>query len=78
MGAYEALQRKPRAILLVAWALAGTDLAGTQAARSVAFNGVRGSDGRYIAAVGSETAFVLAYAIFGQASGQYRLLEMHL
>ncbi len=78
MEAYESLQRKPRAILLVAWTLSGTDLAGSQAARSVAFDGLRGSDGRYIAALGTETAFVLAYAVFGQSSGQYRLLEMHL
>jgi hypothetical protein len=78
MEAYDALHRKPRVILLVAWTLAGTDLAGSQTARLVAFDGVRASDGHYIAALGPETVFVLAYAVFGQSAGQCRLLEMHL
>ena len=78
MLSYEALERRPEAMVLVPWTLAGTDLAGNSAARSVAHDGFRASDGKMIYGIGTEAAFLLAHAIFGRSSDNVRLLEVQL
>lgn len=78
MLSYEALDRSPEAMVLVPWTLAGTDLAGNSAARSVAFEGFRSSDGELVPGIGTEASFLLAHAIFGKSQENVRLLEVKL
>ena len=63
-------------MLLVPWTLAGTDLSGNHAARSVAHEGFRAEDGRLIHGAGTDAVFILAHALFGQSAGLLRLLEV--
>lgn len=76
MQTYEALERKPEALLLMAWTIAGTDISANSVVRSVAFDGFRTPEGQLIEGLGTEATFVLAHAIFGQSNGQLRLLEV--
>lgn len=78
MLSYQALGHSPDAMVLVPWTLAGTDLAGNSAARSVGYEGFRTDDGRMIHGVGTEASFILAHAIFGRAGDNVRLLEVKL
>jgi hypothetical protein len=78
MLSYDALEHAPRAMLLVPWTLAGTDLSGNDAARSAAHDGFRAPDGRMIHGVGPEASFLLAHAIFGRSGDRVRLLEVQL
>lgn len=78
MLSYEALDRTPEAMVLVPWTLAGTELAGNSAARSVGYEGFRADDRRLICGVGTEASFLLAHAIFGRAEDTLRLLEVKL
>ena len=78
MLSYEALDRSPEAMVLVPWTLAGTELAGNSAARSVAYDGFRTSGGKQIPGIGTEASFLLAHAIFGNSNNCLRLLEVKL
>jgi hypothetical protein len=78
MLSYEALDRRPDAMVLVPWTLAGTDLAGNSAARSMAYDGFRTSAGKQIPGIGTEASFLLAHAIFGTSNDSVRLLEVKL
>ncbi len=75
---YESLNHDPHVMVLVPWTLAGTNLVGNETARSVAYNGFRGPDGRMISGIGTDASFVLAHAIFGRISEHVRLLEVQL
>jgi hypothetical protein len=76
MLSYQALDRGPKALVLIPWTLAGTDLAGNTAARSVAYEGFRSADGSLIPGVGTEAVFLLAHAVFGRSQDTVRLLEV--
>ncbi len=78
MLSYQALNRTPEAMVLVPWTLAGTELAGNSAARSVGYEGFRAADNRMICGVGTEASFLLAHAIFGRTEDSLRLLEVRL
>lgn len=78
MLSYQALERGPEAMVLVPWTLAGTELADNTAARSVAYDGFRSTDGKMIYGVGTEASFLLAHAIFGKTADTVRLLEVKL
>jgi hypothetical protein len=78
MLSYQALDRRPEAMVLVPWTHAGTDLAGNSAARSVAYDGFRSSNGQMICGLGTEASFLLAHAIFGRSEDNVRLLEVKL
>jgi hypothetical protein len=78
MLSYQALERTPEAMVLVPWTLAGTDLVGNSAARSIAYDGFRSSNGQMIYGVGNEATFLLAHAIFGGSNDNLRLLEVKL
>ena len=78
METYQALGRRPLVLLLMAWTVAGTDLSGTWAARSVAFEGCQLNGGERIPGLESTRCFVQACAVFGQLGNEQRLLSVQL
>jgi hypothetical protein len=67
------LGEQPMVLLLMTWALAGTDLRGMNEVRAVAHNGFRTSDGLVVPGLGAESSFIVATAVFAGADGRHRL-----
>jgi hypothetical protein len=65
LRAHHELGEQPRVLLLVAWAIAGTDLRGMDEVRAVSHDGFRTSDGLVVPGLGVESRFVLVTAVFG-------------
>jgi hypothetical protein len=75
---YHALDRKPAAVLLLAWTVVGTDLGRLGSVRAVGYEGFRSREGKPVPGVEDPTEFILATAIFGQTNGAWRLQEVCL
>lgn len=69
---------QPRVLILLAWAMAGTNLNNLKSVRSVAHDGFRTSNGLVVRGIGSKSTFILATAVFGMSAGVHRLLEIKL
>ncbi|WP_143177657.1 hypothetical protein [Cystobacter ferrugineus] len=67
------LGEEPRVLLLMAWAIAGTDLRGLDEVRAVSHDGFRTSDGLVVPGLGTESRFVLVTAVFGGPEERRRL-----
>ncbi len=76
LWAHHALRERSRLLLLVGWALAGTDLGDLSEVRAVMANGFRAPDGTPVRGLGPGSAFLLATAVFGDVDGRRRLLEV--
>ncbi len=77
LQAHHALGERPRVLVLLAWAMAGTNLGDLAAVRGVMANGFRTSSGVPVRGLGPRSRFVLATAVFGESEGRSRLLEVH-
>ena len=73
LRAHRDLGERPRVLLLMAWAIAGTDLRGMEEVRAVSHDGYRTSDGLVVPGLGPESKFVLVTAIFGGPEDRRRL-----
>ena len=71
-----ALGERPRLLLLVGWALAGTDLGDLGTVRAVMASGYRADDGTPVPGLEPDSVFVLATAVFGDVDGERRLLRV--
>jgi hypothetical protein len=76
LQAHQALGERPRLLLLVGWALAGTDLGDRDAVRGVMASGFRAADGTPVRGLGRSSAFLLATAVFGDVGGGRKLLAV--
>lgn len=76
LQAHHALGERPRVLVLMAWATAGTNLGDLAAVRSVMANGFRTPTGAPVQGLGLHSRFVLATAVFGEADGRGRLVEV--
>ena len=65
LRAHHELGDQPRVLLLMTWAIAGTDLRGLDEVRAVSYDGFRTSDGLVVPGLGAESRFVLVTAVFG-------------
>jgi hypothetical protein len=77
LRAHHALGERPRLLLLMGWALAGTDLGDLGPVRAVMASGFRAPDGTPVRGLGRHSTFVLATAVFGDlgaAAGHGRRL----
>jgi hypothetical protein len=73
LRAHYELGERPRVLLLMTWAVAGTDLRGLEDARAVCHDGFRTSDGLVVPGLGPESKFVLVTAVFGGPAERRRL-----
>jgi hypothetical protein len=77
LRAHHALGERPRLLLLMGWALAGTDLGDPGPVRAVMASGCRAPDGTAVRGLGRHSTFLLATAVFGDlgaAAGNGRRL----
>jgi hypothetical protein len=68
----------PRILLLMAWAMAGTDLSCLEEVRATGHNGFVDSDGRTFPGLRRDSSFIIASAIFGYANNIHRLLAIQV
>jgi hypothetical protein len=73
LRAHYALGERPRVLLLMTWAFAGTNLRGLGEVRAVAHDGFRTSDGLVVPGLGVGSAFIVATAVFAGSGEQRRL-----
>jgi hypothetical protein len=73
LRAHHELGERPRLLLLMAWAIAGTDLRGMADVRAVLHDGFRTSDGLVVPGMGPDSKFVLVTAVFGGHEERRRL-----
>jgi hypothetical protein len=73
LRAHHDLGERPRVLLLMAWAIAGTDLRGMDEVRAVSHDGFRTSDGLVVPGLGPDSKFVLVTAVFGGPEERRRL-----
>ncbi|MBT2989950.1 MAG: hypothetical protein KME65_13430 [Candidatus Thiodiazotropha sp. (ex Ctena orbiculata)] len=78
LQAHHTLGEQPRILLLVGWALAGTDIGSLDEVRAVVHNGFRPPDAPAVPALGQDSVFILAIAVFGDVKNKRRLLRMQL
>ena len=78
LQAHYALGEQPRILLLVGWALAGTEIGSLDEVRAVVQNGFRPPNAPAVPALGNESVFILAIAVFGDVQGKRRLLRVQL
>ena len=76
LQAHHALSERPRVLLLVGWALAGTDLGDLGSVRAVMASGFRAADGTPVRGLGQRSVFLLATAVFGDVEGARKLLRV--
>jgi len=76
LQAHHALGERPRLLLLVGWALAGTDLGDPGVVRAVMASGFRAPDGAPVRGLGRGSTFLLATAVFGDLGGERKLLRV--
>ncbi|MEW8552663.1 MAG: hypothetical protein AB2605_02625 [Candidatus Thiodiazotropha sp.] len=76
LQAHYALGEQPRILLLVGWALAGTEIGSLDEVRAVVQNGFRPPNAPAVPALGNESVFILAIAVFGDVQGKRRLLRV--
>ena len=76
LQAHHALGERPRVLLLVGWALAGTDLGDLGSVRAVMASGFRAADGAPVRGLGRSSGFLLATAVFGDIEGDRKLLQV--
>ena len=76
LRAHNALGERSRLLLLVGWALAGTNLGDLGAVRAVMTSGFRASDGTPVRGIGRGSVFLLATAVFGDVGGDRKLLQV--
>jgi hypothetical protein len=77
LHAHHALGERPRVLVLLAWAITGTNLGDLTAVRSVMASGFRTESGFPVLGLGPRSRFVLATAVFGDHDGRTRLIEVH-
>jgi hypothetical protein len=73
LRAHYALGERPRVLLLMTWAFAGTNLRGLEDVRAAAHNGFRTSDGLIVPGLGGGSTFIVATAVFAGSGEQRRL-----
>jgi hypothetical protein len=73
LRAHYALGERPRVLLLMTWAFAGTNLRGLEEVRAVAHDGFRTSDGLVVPGLGVGSTFIVATAVFAGSGEQRRL-----
>ncbi|MCB1066191.1 MAG: hypothetical protein KDN20_25130 [Verrucomicrobiae bacterium] len=74
---YQSLDCSPPVVLLLGWALAGTDLTKAVSASSVAYNGFRYRDGHWVPGLHPDHRFLHYFAIFGQEKdGRLKILRI--
>jgi len=73
LRAHHELGERPRLLLLMAWAIAGTDIRGMDEVRAVSHDGFRTSDGLVVPGLGPDSKFVLVTAVFGGPEERRRL-----
>lgn len=78
LQAHHALGERPRLLVLLAWAIAGTDLGDLGAVRSVMATGFSPPGATRVRGLGRSSRFVLATAVFGDVEGQRRLLQVQV
>jgi hypothetical protein len=76
MQAHQTLGDRPRLLLLVGWALAGTDLGDLGEVRAIIASGFHAPDGTPVSGLKRTSSFLLATAVFGDDDGNHRLLEV--
>jgi len=76
LQAHQALGPRPRLLLLVGWALAGTDLGHPGEVREVMASGFRAEDGTPVRGLGRRSVFLLATAVFADVDGGRKLLRV--
>lgn len=76
LQAHHALDERPRLLLLLGWAIAGTDLGDIGAVRAIIGGGFRAADGTPISGLERSSVFLLATAIFGDIKGRRKLLQV--
>lgn len=76
LQAHHALGERPRLLLLVGWAIAGTDLGDVGSVRATMASGFRAADGAPVSGLGRSSVFLLATAVFGDNEGDRKLLQV--
>jgi hypothetical protein len=76
LQAHQSLGERPRLLLLVGWALAGTDLGDLGKVRAIMASGFRTADGTPVQGLEQESKFLLATAVFGDVDGGRKLLQV--
>ena len=75
--AYHAADPKPPVVLLMGWALSGTDLTRARSvASAVARDGFRNAQGTWIPGVAADDRFLLHFAVFGSKGQDLQLLTI--
>jgi hypothetical protein len=72
------LGQNPRVLLLMTWALLGTDLNVLQKARSIGHDGFRTPRGVVVSGIGGKSIFVVAAAVFGRSENMLKLQRITL
>lgn len=76
LQAHHALGERSRLLLLVGWAIAGTNLGDLGPVRAIMASGFRAPDGSPIRGLGKSSVFLLATAVFGEVNGACKLLQV--
>lgn len=72
---HRSLGDQPRVLLLMAWAMAGTDRGRPDRVLEIIHSGFR-AGGRHVPGLNGSSAFIFATAVFGEADGRCRLLRV--
>ncbi len=64
---------KARVLILLAWAMAGTDLNVLREITALGHNGFRADDGKIVPGLSSDCSLIAAAAIFSNSNGKFRL-----
>jgi hypothetical protein len=78
LQAHHEIGDQPRVLLLVTWALGGTDVGILDEVRAIGHNGFRTAEGYMVPGLGAGCAFIVAAAVFGSVNGEHRLQRIHL
>lgn len=76
LQAHHTLGDGPRVLLLVAWALSGTDTGSPASVRSVMNSGFRPRNAPAVPGLSAASHFLMATAVFGDVQGKRRLLRV--
>jgi hypothetical protein len=75
--AHKEVGENPRILLLMVWAMAGTDLSSLKTIRSIANSGFQ-DNGVTVSGIHSSSSFMVAAAVFGVSNGLHRLQGIYL
>lgn len=72
------LGQNPRVLLVVTWALVGTDLSVLQKVRSIGHDGFQTPHGVVVSGIGGNSSFIVAAAVFGRSENVLKLQRIAL